>query len=63
MLSEFKKKYHAGKDEEEQPIMKRFALHAIQLGLKDLAGDFVVHEAPYPKDFAVAVKQLSKNKN
>lgn len=63
LLSEFKKKYHSSKEEEEQPIMKRFALHAVQLGLTDLSGNFIVQKAPYPKDFAVAIKQLEKNRN
>lgn len=63
LLSDFKKKYHSGKESDELPIMKRFALHAVHLGITDLAGNFISQEAPYPKDFAVAVKQLEKNKN
>lgn len=63
LLSGFKKKYQPSKNEEEQPIMKRFALHAVYLGLTDLAGKPLSAEAPYPKDFAVSVKQLEKNRN
>jgi len=61
LLSSFKSKYNLGKNEEEQPIMKRFALHARSLTITDLAGERIGCEAPYPKDFEVALKQLTKN--
>ncbi len=63
LLSAIKKKYHLAKDKEELPIIKRFALHAKSLTLADLAGEPLSCEAPYPKDFEVAVKQLIKNSN
>lgn len=61
-LSGIKKNFNQGKNEEEQAIIKRFALHASQLSLTDLKGQIISTEAPYPKDLAVAVKQLDKNR-
>ncbi|MGJ3236084.1 RluA family pseudouridine synthase [Marivirga sp.] len=61
-LSSVKKKFNKGKDEEEQPIIKRFALHAQILSLTDIKGKFISAEAPYPKDIEVALKQLEKTK-
>lgn len=59
-LSELKRRgYSLSKGEEEQPMMKRFALHAYGLGF-NLDGKEYAFEAPYPKDFAVLVKQLEK---
>lgn len=59
-LSQIKKRgYTLSKGKEEQPIMKRFALHAYQLSLQ--INDKEYHfEAPYPKDFATLIKQLEK---
>lgn len=59
-LSSLKKGYRLAKDEEEQPIMKRFALHARYLVFKGLDGQDIVIEAPYPKDFATLIKLLDK---
>lgn len=61
-LSTFKKKFTIGKEKEEQSIIKRFALHAMSLTLKDMNGNLIKVEAPYPKDLAVALKQLEKNR-
>lgn len=59
-LSQIKKRgFSLGKDKEEQPIIKRFALHAKQLKFNIHETDFVF-EAPYPKDFATLIKQLEK---
>ena len=44
--------------EEEQPFIKRFALHAAQLSFAKLDGEPVTIEAPYPKDFRVLVDNL-----
>jgi 23S rRNA pseudouridine955/2504/2580 synthase len=63
MLSAIKSKYNAGKGEEEQPVIKRFALHARTLTLSGMDGELLSCEAPYPKDFGVALKQLGKNRN
>ena len=62
-LSEIKRNYRLGKDQEELPIMKRFALHAKQLTLKissDSTAEMVTFEAPYPKDFATLLKLLDQ---
>lgn len=53
-----KKAYHLKQDTEELPLIKRFALHSFNLGFLLLNGEPVKVEAPYPKDFAVLVKQL-----
>jgi 23S rRNA pseudouridine955/2504/2580 synthase len=61
-LSEFKKNYHASKFKEEFPLIRRMALHARALKFTDPEGNLLQIEAPYPKDFAVGIKQLEKNK-
>jgi 23S rRNA pseudouridine955/2504/2580 synthase len=59
-LSQLKHKYHLGKDQEELPIMKRFALHAHELTFKVDAEKEVIITAPYPKDFETLLKLLDK---
>jgi 23S rRNA pseudouridine955/2504/2580 synthase len=59
-LSEIKRKYHLGKDQEEQPIMKRFALHAYEVSFKLPDGTDITIHAPYPKDFETLLKLLEK---
>lgn len=59
-LSELKKNFNLKKDTEEQSLIKRVALHAFYLEFKGLDGKVVRAEAPYPKDFAVLIKQLEK---
>ncbi len=59
-LSKLKRKYHLGKDQEEQPIMKRFALHAYEVTFKLLDDEEVTIHAPYPKDFETLLKLLDK---
>jgi 23S rRNA pseudouridine955/2504/2580 synthase len=59
-LSKIKRKYHLGKDQEELPIMKRFALHAYEVSFKLLNGELVAIHAPYPKDFETLLKLLEK---
>jgi 23S rRNA pseudouridine955/2504/2580 synthase len=63
LLSNLKSKYHLAKGKEELPIIKRFALHARFLSILDLNEAPLSCEAPYPKDFEVAIKQLTKNRN
>ena len=60
-LSTLKKKYNLKKWTEEQPLIKRFALHAKRLAFKLPNGELKSTAAPYPKDFNVLVKQLEKN--
>lgn len=59
-LSAIKKGYRLSKDEEELPIMKRFALHAKHIVFKGLDGQNISVEAPYPKDFTTLLKLLNK---
>ena len=59
-LSKVKRGYKLSKEQEEQPIMKRFALHAKQVGFKLPSGEAIVVDAPYPKDFDTALKMLEK---
>lgn len=59
-LSDLKRRgFSLSKGEEEQPIMKRFALHAYSLSFA-INGQEYNFQAPYPKDFAVLLKQLEK---
>lgn len=58
-LSQLKAKFKTGKDENEQPIIKRFALHARSLSFVFREKEFAV-TADYPKDFEVLLKQLYK---
>lgn len=60
MLSSIKRGFKTGKFENEQPLMKRVALHAfnVQFELFEKAYDIT---APYPKDFDVLVKMLDKH--
>lgn len=59
-LSALKRNYHLAKGEEEQPIIKRFALHAYSLTFKLLNNQSKTVVAPYPRDFATLLKILNK---
>lgn len=59
-LSKIKRGYKLSKDQEEQPLMKRFALHAKQVGFKLMNGEPILVDAPYAKDFDTALKMLMK---
>lgn len=62
-LSQLKRNFNLSKQvEEESPIMSRVALHAFSIGFHHFArpNEIVEVDAPYPKDFAVLVKQLRK---
>lgn len=60
LLSKVKRKYSLGKWKEESPLIRRVALHAEALDFSLLNGERIKVEAPYPKDFTVALKQLKK---
>jgi len=62
-LSEIKRGYHLGKEQEEQPVMKRFALHARELTFLIDENTTITIEAPYPKDFATLLKLLERYDN
>ncbi|MDR6941254.1 RluA family pseudouridine synthase [Mucilaginibacter pocheonensis] len=59
-LSKIKRKYHLGKDQEELPVMKRFALHAYEVTFKINPDTEITVHAPYPKDFETLLKLLEK---
>lgn len=59
-LSQIKKRgFTLSKNEDEMPIMKRFALHSKRVEFK-IDGKEYAFEADYPKDFATLLKQLEK---
>lgn len=61
-LSSVKRKFNLKKLTEEQPIMKRMALHAQGLRFNDMTDIPRLVEAPYPKDFAALIHQLESHK-
>lgn len=61
LLSQVKRDYKLKKGTEEEPFMKRMALHAFSLQFNDLSDNRQVVEAPYPKDFQALVRQLELN--
>jgi RluA family pseudouridine synthase len=60
-LSQIKKNFKLKKFTDEEPLIRRFALHAYALGFENVDGTPLRIVAPYPKDFQVLVKQLEKN--
>jgi len=60
-LSAVKRGFNLKKLTEEQPLMKRMALHAFSLQFVDLGGKTQKVEAPYPKDIQALVRQLELN--
>jgi 23S rRNA pseudouridine955/2504/2580 synthase len=60
-LSQVKRKFNLKKETEEQPLIKRMALHAFSLEFTDLANNVKTIEAPYAKDIDVLIKQLEMN--
>lgn len=60
-LSAIKRKYNLKRGEEEQPLIRRHALHAAKLSFSNLNNVGISVEAPYPKDFRVLIDQLDKN--
>ena len=61
LLSRVKRDYKLKKDTEEEPFMKRMALHAFSLEFSDLSGKRQIIEAPYPKDIQALIRQLELN--
>jgi 23S rRNA pseudouridine955/2504/2580 synthase len=56
-----KRKFNLKKETEEEPLIKRMALHAFSLAFNDLSESPRIVEAPYPKDMQVLIKQLEMN--
>ena len=61
LLSQVKRDYKLKKGTEEEPFMKRMALHASSLQFDDLEGKRQIVEAPYPKDIQALIRQLELN--
>ncbi len=61
-LSSIKRGFNLKKETEEQPLVKRMALHAFSLEFADLAGISQLIEAPYPKDIQALIRQLAGNR-
>jgi 23S rRNA pseudouridine955/2504/2580 synthase len=61
-LSSVKRGFNLKKQTEEQPIMKRMALHAFSLTFQDMKGERREVQAPYPKDFQALIRQLEMNR-
>ncbi|HWA32664.1 MAG TPA: pseudouridine synthase [Cyclobacteriaceae bacterium] len=59
-VSSIKRGFRTKKMTEEEPLMKRMALHAFSLKFARLNGEMVSVDAPYPKDFAAVLRQLEK---
>lgn len=60
-LSDLKNKFKLKKDTEEEPLIKRVALHAYSLKFQDVTGEEIQVQAPYPKDIRAFLTQLEKN--
>jgi 23S rRNA pseudouridine955/2504/2580 synthase len=61
LLSQLKRDYKLKKGTDEQPFMKRMALHAYSLEFTDLAEKRKTVQGPYPKDFQALMRQLERN--
>lgn len=61
LLSQVKRDYKLKKGTEEEPFMKRMALHAFSLQFEDMEGRRRLIEAPYPKDIQALLRQLELN--
>lgn len=60
-LSQIKRGFKISKNEAEEPLMKRFALHAKKIRFTGISGNTIEIEAPYPKDFKALLNQLERN--
>lgn len=61
LLSSVKRNYKLKKGTEEEPFIKRMALHAFSLQFNDLSDGRRIIEAPYPKDLKALIRQLEAN--
>ncbi|MCI0750515.1 MAG: pseudouridine synthase [Flammeovirgaceae bacterium] len=61
-VSSVKSKYNLKKLTEEQPLMKRMALHSHKIVFKSLDGIKIEAEASYPKDLQALIRQLKAHK-
>lgn len=61
-LSQLKAGFKLKKEAEEEPLMKRMALHAYSIEFQDIEGKNLRFTAPYPKDFRALLNQLQRQK-
>jgi RluA family pseudouridine synthase len=61
-VSQVKRGFNLKKLTDEEPLLKRMALHAQSLEFTLMDGKNCSAEAPYPKDFQALMRQLSDNK-
>jgi 23S rRNA pseudouridine955/2504/2580 synthase len=61
-VSSVKRGFNLKKLTDEEPLIKRMALHAFSLEFNLLGGSKMSAEAPYPKDFQALIRQLTENK-
>lgn len=60
-LSKVKRKFNLKKDSEERPLISRITLHSKSIKFTHpFTGEEMLFKTDYPKDFAVALKQLQK---
>ncbi len=59
-LSQLKSGFKLKKQAEEEPLMKRMALHAYSIEFEHFNGNKAEFIAPYPKDFRALVNQLQR---
>ncbi|HEY1046059.1 MAG TPA: RluA family pseudouridine synthase [Bacteroidia bacterium] len=60
VLGDIKRKIKSGADDASKPLMSRVALHAFSISFNSPDKGPVSIEAPYPKDFDVLIKLLTK---
>lgn len=60
-LSNIKRGFNLKRNTEEEPFMKRMALHARSLEFSNMNHEAITVEAPYPKDFQALIRQLEVN--
>lgn len=60
-LSKIKRGFNLKKNTEEEPFMKRMALHARSLEFSNMKYETIIIVAPYPKDFQALIRQLELN--
>ncbi len=61
-LSSIKRNFNIRKGEEEEPLMRRVALHAHSISFGDRAHKPLRVEAPLPKDLRALLRQLEANR-
>ncbi len=61
-LSQVKRGFNLKKETEEEPFLKRMALHAFSLEFLDLVGKSLSIQADYQKDMQALIRQLELNR-